>query len=650
VYEERELCVALADQLSALKDAQAKSAAGLEEAERQLARLQMVLAHRKPCAEPVSPPRNDEEFGFENGPSQTAKVPTDAPADIPTDAAPKPSHPAPARRASPRRAPRPDESKPAFEQTFGRNWLLIAGVIIMVFGVGYFLKYSFEQGWVSPTMRVLMAYVWGLVFLGGGELFRRKGYRNYGLTVAGGGVAVLYFATFAAYRIYELIPSLPAFGLMILTTALAISLAVIYDVLALAALGLAGGFLTPVLLSSGQDRPLALFSYLTLLNAGVLATAFVKRWPLLAQLGFIATYIVYGAWWDTRFAPEKFAVAFVFLQLFFLIYALIPFLYELRENEASAGAGKSAFLGLANGFAAFAFSYSMLEPYGMRWAALLSCAYAGAYLALAAQLARRGLREGPGFALMLGNASLYLSLAIPLLLSGAWITLFWAAQAAALLWIGVRLDRKLLLGAGHALLALTLGKFFFYDYGMVFGLHQSSVGLSDVYFKSGYGHMLLARWLNTLALALVLTLAPRWFKGRGILGQPLLEGEPSLLGAGLPVFLFLTLSLECNAFFHQVLPGARAASLSVLWSLFSIGLLVAGFRLRIKNLRIAALSLFAFTAVKVVLVDMAQAATPYRIVSSILLGAALVGASFLYHRLRDRAQPPTPESSREVAP
>lgn len=653
-YEEREICVALADQLAALKDAQAKSAAGLAEAERQLDKLRLLLVRKTPSTEPSPPQLSDEEFGFENGANRTEpSVSEPIQARAPQQATQQPSQPQ-TQTAAPRRAPRPaqraSEPKPALEQILGRNWLLVAGVVIMVFGVGYFLKYSFEQGWIGPSLRVALAYLWGLLFLGGGELFRRKGYRAYGLTVAGGGVAVLYFATFAAYRLYELLPAIPAFALMTLTTALAISLAVIYDVLALAALGLAGGFLTPVLLSTGQDRPLALLSYLTLLNAGVLATAFMKRWPLLARLGLISTYILFGAWWDAHYSTEKFSLAFPFLQLFFLIYALIPFLYELREDATQAGAGKSGFLGLANGFAAFAFSYDMLEPFGLRWAALLSCAYAATHLALAAQLSRRGLRDGQGFSWLLGNAALYLGLAVPLLVSGHWITLFWAAQATALLWIGARLKRPLLLVAGHALLSLALAKFLVYDYEEIFKLRTGAQGLSEVYFTTGYGHLLLARWLNTLALALALGLGAFWIKGRDFLGRALPEGRRSLLCAGLPLFLFITGNIECNAYFHEVLPGARTASLSVLWTLFSVGLLVVGFRLGVKALRVAALSLFAATALKVTLIDMAQASTPYRIVSFILLGAALVGASFLYHRLRVRSQPPSPDSSREVAP
>lgn len=643
-----EVYLKLRDQHKELKAANEKVVSGLDKLENELVGFQILLERQASAAQPASPelphaPETEQEFGFEPGPT------------IRTAAALRPTPPQ-SPPQSPKTPQRPASRSPAtmaLELKLGQNWLLMAGIVIMVFGVGYFLKYSFDQGWVGPAARVALAYLWAALFLGGGELFRRKGYRTYGLAVVGGGVAVLYFATFAGFKIYEIIPAIPAFGLMALTTALAMTLAVFYDVAALALLGLVGGFLTPVLLSTGTDRPVALMSYIALLNAGILATAFKKRWTMLARLGFIATYVLYAAWYDKHYVVGKIWPALVFLHLFFLIYTVIPLLYDMQAkgpDQDQSKRGKAGFIPIPNGFIVFGFTYASIEPvYGGQWVALFSCGYAALFLGLAAWLLSRKLQHLDSFTIMLANGALYISLAIPLLFSGHWITIFWAIQAALLLWTAFRLERRTLAVAAHVLLALSLSKFFLWDYPEVYHLTLGSQAGAGFSFKFGYGARLVERMLSLAVLAAALAACVRLCRGRTLLGAPAPAGRDAALGLSLLLagLTFVTLNIECSAFFYDVLRPARSASISVLWTLFSVGLIVVGFKKNAKALRVAALCLFAATVLKVVLVDMAQVSTPYRIISFIVLGVVLVATSFLYHRFKSHIQKDPPDTPAE---
>jgi uncharacterized membrane protein len=225
--------------------------------------------------------------------------------------------------------------KELFGQEFniGQKWLLILGIITMVFGVAFFLKYSFDQGWVGPAGRVSLAYLWGIIFLIAGHTIKKRRFPAFGLMIFGGGIAVLYFATYAAFQIYHLFPQTLSFSVMVLVTVLACTTAVAYETQGLAILGLMGGFLTPILLSTGQDNYLVLFTYMTILNLGILSVAFLKKWTPLQQLGFILTYLLYAAWYADKYNLDKFWPAIIFLNLFYLIYSIIPFAYHfLKKN------------------------------------------------------------------------------------------------------------------------------------------------------------------------------------------------------------------------------------------------------------------------------------------------------------------------------
>jgi uncharacterized membrane protein len=501
----------------------------------------------------------------------------------------------------------------------------------MVFGVGYFLKYSFEQGWVGPEGRVAMAYLWGIAFLVAGDRFRAKDLDRFGLSLVGGGIAVLYFSAFAAFQLYHLFDQTSSFSIMVMITVLACVLAVRYDNKWLAVLGLIGGFLTPVLLSTGQDNQIALMTYMTILNLGLLGVAFYKKWDLLNTLGLVFTYLLYSAWHVQHYQDHKFWPAILFLNVFFLIYTFVPFTYQVRKGGRSDG--REIVLMGVNAFIAFCYGYFMIKGlYGIVWVSVITVFYASVFLAMATYLSRKGMESLDIFVVMLAKAMLFLIITIPVLFSGHWITIFWSAQALVLVWMAVKLERRSLAAGGYALLLVSILKFLLHDYNEVFHVNV------DFWFsiRGGYAYLILERWV-TASLLLIATAGTGMLATRASGSMRVTErGDAPLLFLAFGIVLFIVLTVETSAFFYEYLLQARFAAISVLWTLFSVGLMLIGFRQNSAAARKTSFGLFLVVVLKVFLFDMANISTPYRIISFIILGLVLVGTSYLYHRYKDR--------------
>ena len=189
------------------------------------------------------------------------------------------------------------------------RWMIWVGAVILVLGIGFFLKYAVENAWIGPTGRVALGVLAGLAMLGAGDAARRRDYRFLSQGLTGGGVAALYLSIFAAANFYQLIPREASFLLMIGVTAAGIALAVLQDAVAIALLSILGGFLTPVLLSTGQDKAEALFAYLAVLDLGVLGAAFYRRWRALDVTAYVGSMVLYAGWYFSFYRPERMGIA-----------------------------------------------------------------------------------------------------------------------------------------------------------------------------------------------------------------------------------------------------------------------------------------------------------------------------------------------------
>lgn len=350
----------------------------------------------------------------------------------------------------------------SWEFAVATTWLLRLAVVVFVVGVGFFLKYSIDHGFLGPHARVLLSTFTGIAMVAIGARLLGKDYHLVGQGLLGGGFAVLYFSAFAASSFYHLIGALPAFGFMALITLCAGLFAARFDSLLVAVLGILGGYSTPVLLATGEKNFAGLFGYVLLLGLGVLGVSRRRRWPLLNHLATLLTYVLAATAMARDYAAADVAVVLPFLAAFFLLFSAAIVLYNLARGIPAT---LLEILGtLANALAFFCLGRgAVATAFGDRAVAALALALAAFYVAvvygfLAARRRDRGLLMS-FFAL----AAFFIAMVPPLAFSKEWITLAWSLQGLVMLWLAGKLDSRFLRGLSLAAYVLALGRLVFYD-------------------------------------------------------------------------------------------------------------------------------------------------------------------------------------------
>ncbi|HEU5197255.1 MAG TPA: DUF2339 domain-containing protein, partial [Methylomirabilota bacterium] len=187
----------------------------------------------------------------------------------------------------------PPAERRSLEQRLGSTWLNRVGALVLTLGIAFFLKYAFDNQWIQPAGRVALGLVAGIALLLVGERLQRAEYRAPAQGVVAVGIAALYLSVYAAFAFYQLVTQPVAFAVMVLVTATACALALHHDARALAVLASLGGFLTPIVLATNRDAGIALFTYLAVLDAGMLVIAWYRRWPELGLMSFVFTQGLY---------------------------------------------------------------------------------------------------------------------------------------------------------------------------------------------------------------------------------------------------------------------------------------------------------------------------------------------------------------------
>lgn len=392
----------------------------------------------------------------------------------------------------------------------GGNPLARAGIVILFFGLAFLAKYAAEHAVLPLEVRFVMIAATALTLLIVGWRLRTRR-RLYAHLLQGGGVAALYLTVFAATRLYSLLPVGMALGMMVVIAVAAALLAVLQNSLPLAVIGTAGGFLAPLLVSTGSGNHIALFSYYAVLNLGVFAVAWFRAWRVLNLIGFVFTFGVSSLFRATSYTPDDRFSTDAFLILFFLLYVAISVLFSIRQKPNLRGyVSGSLVFGLP--VAAFALHASLVEsiPFALAWSALA----VGVFYLLLAWLLYRSGDEGlrllsEAFAAL---GVIFGSLAVPFGFDTQTTSAMWAVEGAGLLWLGVR-QQRLLARVFGVLLQLFAGISFLIDPPAlaelpVFNSGYLGVvmlafagGLSAWWLKRGAGHLRSAEsGLSTLFL------------------------------------------------------------------------------------------------------------------------------------------------------
>jgi len=351
------------------------------------------------------------------------------------------------------------------EQQIGTKWILIAGIITVIFGAGFFLKYAYDSGWIGPTGRVIIAACAGLVALAVGEVTRRRGYGIVAKGTTALGFALLYLAVFAAHRYYELMPSTPTFILALLVTVAAMLYAVAVDEILAAFLSLLGGFLTPVIVSTGQNLPMPLFSYVTILSVGAILCAYYRKWRAVDWLSFAGTFALYTGWFEKFYRPvirtatgppPQMPVALAWLGIFFAIYLVLPILYQLiRKVKAHK---EDVILVLANAAIVFYYSWTILFDKYRPFLAFASIGLCVAHLLVMAVVVGRCKHDLDLRVTLSVLGLFFVTIAVPLYLKMYAVAMAWAVEALILVVVGLRYRSALTREAAVVAFVLSLGQ------------------------------------------------------------------------------------------------------------------------------------------------------------------------------------------------
>jgi hypothetical protein len=299
---------------------------------------------------------------------------------MPRAAAEAPAAPAPEPRAASVVSAEVPPLPESLESRIGGHWLLYVGTAALVIGIGFFVKYAFDNNWINETGRVLIGAAAGLVMVAGGDRLARRGYPLYGQIVAGGGFAALYISVFAALSFYGLIGRPTAFGLMVLITAGAALAAELHRSQGLAVFAVVGGFLTPFLVGGGENAQVVLLSYDAILALGTMAMAQRRDWPFLNVVSYVFVIFTFLGWAVTFYTPAQYVPTQVFLTIFGVLFTYVGIRTRLVRSDVTDVAG---FLLLTAPLVFHGASIANLEPH---WMALLVYLTLASVVAVAASM------------------------------------------------------------------------------------------------------------------------------------------------------------------------------------------------------------------------------------------------------------------------
>lgn len=361
--------------------------------------------------------------------------------------------------------PEPPQPSAFMRWLTGGNPLAKVGIVLLFFGIAYLVRYAAERDLISIQLRLSSAAAIALGLLAIGWRLRHRS-PVYALTLQGGAIGGLYLTSFAAFKVYELLPHGLVFGLLIVICAASVALAVLQRAQGLAVLASLGGYLAPILLSTGSGDHVALFSYYALLSLGILAISVWQAWRPLNLVGFFFTFAVGGAWGAEHYEPSLYAACQFFLALNVVIYGVLSVLMALRRGDSREAAIVDGSLAFGTPLIGFGLQVGLTRhwEYGP---ALSALAFGALYLPLSWFTLKRWPERGRRLVItFLALGAGFTTLAIPLALSARWTSMAWALEGLGILWIG-RLQRQarltwtgtglLVLAAGSAWIAISDG-------------------------------------------------------------------------------------------------------------------------------------------------------------------------------------------------
>lgn len=373
--------------------------------------------------------------------------------------------------------------------TGGRLFVTL-GLVLLFIGAAMLFKYAAHYIEVPIEARFIGVGLAALAMIAFGH--KQIGTRrDYGLYLQGGGLGLLFLTVFSAFKFYALISPTAAFALLIAIGAATFALSIKHNTMALSVLAVTGGFLAPLLTSTGQGSHIALFSYYLLLNLVIFAIAWIKPWRVLNTIGFAFTFVIGLLWGGQYYVPEFYPSVQAFLILYFLLYVSIGILFASRsEPQLKHPVDVSAIFGTPLIGLGLQLALVKYFPDGQ----MMSCIVLGAFYAVLCVTLKNSSHAGWKLlsTIFMWLSLLFFTLAIPLGFSAKITSTLWAIEGVALLWMHTRTRQPLYGGAGMLVLAasnvFTLFTLHTYASGTPFlnGFFVSAVIMAITHVAAGY--------------------------------------------------------------------------------------------------------------------------------------------------------------------
>ncbi len=524
-----------------------------------------------------------------------------------------------------------------WEQVLGKNWFAIIGALALTIGAGFFLKLAFDNDWIGPIGRISLGIAAGIALLAAGEYSQRR-VPLWAQPVTAGGIGILYLSIYASFGLYELILPLPAFLFLALVVVLSVLLALRYESLVIALLGIVGAFLTPILLGRDLPDPRLVLVYLLVIDLGILGVATFRNWRWFTMVGLVGSYGLFALWLD-QFPSQSVLPVHLFLTGVFLVFVGATTLFHILWRRAPGPVDLALITLNASGY--YALTFGLLWDEYKNWFGLISLSISLLYGLVAYAAIKRD--APPEVALFtLAIAVVFLTVAVPLQLSGNWVSVAWAAEGAVLIWVGFLLLRWPMRAFGLGVLAVAAIRLLVFDTPVellnfnpvlnerfpTFGAVIAAFSVAGFLYWKHREH--LEDWEEYIALAL----------------------------AGVANFLTLWLfTAEVIAYFDNrvLLPSSQLAAqnaenakfltLTAMWTMYAFGILAIGMAKRHAPLRWVGLGLLAIPGLKLLLFDtfMVQLdpltflpVINFQFLVFFIVLGVLVSAAYLYKRGRDR--------------
>jgi uncharacterized membrane protein len=375
------------------------------------------------------------------------------------------------------------EQNPDLERFIGENLINKIGILILVLGISYFVKFAIDKNWIGEPARVGVGILaGGIVMLVAHKL--RLNYKAFSSVLVAGAISIFYFTIVVAFHDYHLFSQTVAFIIMVVITVFSAFISVSYDRMELAALTLIGGFAAPFMVSTGSGNYVVLFSYITILNVGILLIAYYKKWGFINLLSYIFTVILFGGWLITIIGPEKapYLGALIFGFVFYLIFILMNIVNNIKTKTSFSNTQLSILV--SNTFLFYAAGIVIFENSWPQYKGMFTLLLGIFNFCFAWLLYKKLDMDQKVIYILIGLTLTFVTLAIPIQFNGNYITLFWAAEAVLLMWLA-RKSKIENFRFGSVIVHMLMFISLVMDWGQIYSQNDSLIIIANRAFLTG---------------------------------------------------------------------------------------------------------------------------------------------------------------------